>query len=136
MDTDAEHIASADARRIKLFQSLVANNSVPECRGRGRRKNVKPAGSDYRGSERHIARVDEMHVHPVRNSRPARLGGRGRPDFNKMQENLLSGTAENRGQQATTCAPPRHRAWEYDRPKTKSPIRIREGMNRLRGKCR
>src|SRR3954452_24030963 len=57
MNANAEHIACTDTGWIEPLQSLIANDRVPERRGRGRRKDVEPAGRDYRRSERHIARV-------------------------------------------------------------------------------
>ena len=52
-----------DRRGIELLERLVDDERIAEVARRGGRQHVEPARRDDADAERHVARIDQVHVH-------------------------------------------------------------------------
>jgi hypothetical protein len=63
MNTDANDVALLDPLELQLLERFVNKNGRAELGGRGCGQHVEPAGGDDGGTERHVARINEINRH-------------------------------------------------------------------------
>lgn len=72
---DADDVTFINGGRVELFEGLIADDGVAEDRGGGGGEHVEPAGGNHRGTEGHIAGIDQVDAGSGRDSAGHRGGG-------------------------------------------------------------